>query len=142
MTIPLILQIQQAALDSNSSMTDALRKAKLACTKLGLTEFGNWISLKLNGYMGKTSDEVPDYRKLHGIPEAYSPFQGWLPLTFETASQQKTLSLAVIGMTIPAIEQSVRNATSRPGGEFAFHYPPELQSEICQSLSWGDSPPC
>ena len=61
----------------NSSVTDALRKAKLACKKLDLREFGNWVDLELTGYMNKSSDEVPEYRKLHGIPEAFSPYQGW-----------------------------------------------------------------
>jgi hypothetical protein len=53
MTTSLILQIQEAALDSKSSVTDALRKAKIACVKLGLTEFGNWVDLELTGYIGK-----------------------------------------------------------------------------------------
>jgi hypothetical protein len=136
-TIPLIIQIQQAALDSNSSVTDALRKAKLACAKLGLTDFGNWVDLELNGYMNKSSEEVPEYRKLHGTPEAFSPFQGWLPLHFDTAEGQQAWALAVVGMTIPAIEESLRNAS---GGSFSFPYPPEVQKEICRVLSWGDSP--
>jgi hypothetical protein len=67
MTTPLILQIQEAALDSKSSVTDALRKAKIACVKLELAEFGNWVDLELNGYIGKVS-ELPEYRKLRGIP--------------------------------------------------------------------------
>ena len=56
MTTPLILQIQEAALDSKSSVTDALRKAKIACVKLELAEFGNWVDLELNGYIGKVSE--------------------------------------------------------------------------------------
>jgi hypothetical protein len=71
MTTPLIVQIQETALDSKSSVTDALRKAKIACVKLGLTEFGNWVDLELNGYIGKNVDELPEYRKLHGIPKAF-----------------------------------------------------------------------
>jgi hypothetical protein len=114
---PLILQIQQAALDSNASLTDALRKAKVACAKLGLREFGKWVDLELNGHMNKSSDEVPEYRKLHGIPEAFSPHQGWLPLHFDSEGQVAQ-SLAVVGMTIHAIEESVRNAS--PGGAFSL----------------------
>ena len=87
--------------------------------------------------MHKSSEEVPEYRKIHGTPEAFSPYQGWLPLHFDTSEGQIAWALAVIGMTIHAIEESVRNAS--PGGAFSFPYPPEVQREICQSLSWGDS---
>ncbi len=59
MSTPLILQIQQAAPDSKSSVTDALRRAKIACVKLELTEFGNWVDLELNGYMDKKVEETP-----------------------------------------------------------------------------------
>jgi hypothetical protein len=139
-TVPLMLQIRQACLDSSSPVTAALRKAKLACTKLGLTEFGKWVNLELNGYMHKSSEEVPEYRKLHGIPEAFSPYQGWLPLHFETSQEQHSWSLAVVGMTIPAIEEPLRNANSKRGGPLTFPYPPEDQNEICKQLNWGDCP--
>jgi hypothetical protein len=130
--MPLILQIQQAALDSNLSVTDALRKAKGACTKLSLSEFGNWVDLELNGYMNKSSEEVPEYRKPHGTLEAFSSYQGWLPIQFNNSEQEKAFSLAVIGMTIPALEESLRNASASPGGEFSFPYPPEVQRQFVE----------
>jgi len=67
MTTLLILQIREAALDSKSSVTDALRKAKIACVNLELIEFGIWVDLELNGYIGKTSGELSEYRKLRGV---------------------------------------------------------------------------
>ena len=141
MTIPLIIQIQQTVLDSSSLATDALRKAKLACTKLGLSGFGNWVDLELNGYMDKTNDEVPEYRKLKGIPEAFSPNQGWLAIQFATSNAQDSwVSVAVIGMAVPAIEESLSSARANPGGVFDFPYPADVQNMICKILSWGDSP--
>jgi hypothetical protein len=97
------------------------------------------VTVELNGYMHKSSEEVPEYRKPHGTPEAFSPYQGWLPIQFHSSEQEKGFSLAVIGMTIPAIEESLRTASASPGGEFSFPYPPEVQKAICRSLSWGDS---
>jgi hypothetical protein len=135
MSAPLIIQIQEAALDGNSSLTDALRKAKIACAKLGLREFGNWIDQELNGYMDKSIDELPEYRRLHGTPEAFNPYQGWQPLIFQDAKQKKSYSQAPIGMTISAIEQSVSRA--RPGGAFGFPYSPEIENDLCDSLNWG-----
>jgi hypothetical protein len=63
---PLILQIQQSALDRGSSVTDALRKAKVACVKLTLREFQKWVDFELNGYVGVQFDDLPPYRKLFG----------------------------------------------------------------------------
>lgn len=137
MITPLILQIQEAALDSKSSVTDALRKAKIACLKLGLIEFGNWVDLELNGYVDKKVADLPEYRKLHGIPEAFNPYQCWRPIIFCSPEQQKNLSFAPIGMTIAAIEDSLRDANSN--GAFIMPYPPGLHHELRKSLkNWGD----
>ena len=69
MTTPLILQIQEAALDGKAPITDALRKAKVACAKLGLAEFGRWVDSELNGYMDSKVADLPPYRKLYGTPQ-------------------------------------------------------------------------
>jgi hypothetical protein len=133
----LILQIQEAALDSHSSVTDALRKAKVACAKLDLSEFGNWIEFELEGYMDKPVESLPEYRKLHGIPKAFSPYQGWQPIIFHSSKQLENVSFAPVGMSIFAIESSLRDTTAE--GEFHFPCPPELQRRLMKSLDWGPS---
>ncbi|MGH7783461.1 MAG: hypothetical protein ACREO5_06450, partial [Candidatus Binatia bacterium] len=133
MITPLILQIQESALDNKSSVTDALRKAKIACIKLGLTEFGNWVELELNGYIGKKVGELPEYRKLHGIPEAFHSYRGWTPITFASPEQERKWSLAPIGMTIAATEDSLRDAKST--GLLYVPYPPEIRHELRKSLN-------
>jgi hypothetical protein len=127
-TVPLILQIQQAALDSNASVTDALRRAKVACAKLGLAEFGGWVDRELNGYMGIPVAQLPAYRKLHGKPEFYNPFHGWQPILFGSNKAAEIGSFAPVGMSIPAIEESLRDA--KADGSFEFPYPPEIANEI------------
>jgi hypothetical protein len=136
MTIPLILQIQAAALDNESSVTDALRKAKIACMKLGLKEFEEWVDSELRGYMDKKISDLPEYRKLRGIPQAYNVYQGWKPIIFQNEKDHKITSLAPIGMTISAIEDSLRGANNE--GEFGFPYPAEMQQQLRKSLNWGD----
>lgn len=135
MTIPLILQIQQAALDSQSSVTDALRKAKVACTKLGLGEFGNWVDRELNGYMGVPGRELPKYRILNGTPEAYNPYHGWQPIIFPRAKSEAGWSRASIGMSIPAIEELLRSA-SGGHGDFSYPYNPEAAVQLRKALSF------
>jgi hypothetical protein len=124
----MILQIQQVAMDSKSSVTDALRKAKIICVMPGLREFGNWVGLELNGYIGKKSEELPEYRKLHGIPEASNRYQGWQPIIFRSPEQEKNWSFAPIRMTIAAIEDSLRDAIST--GALYLPYPPEIRPEL------------
>ena len=133
MTTPLILQIQEAALDSNSSVTDALRKAKIACAKLNLKEFGDWIELELNGYANIPPAELPHYRKLHGIPQGYNPFHGWQPIRFYDSEQQELWGSAPIGMTISAIEESLREAKN--GGSLGLPYAAELETLLSNGLN-------
>jgi AbiTii len=132
--IPLILQIQQAAIDSSSSVTEALRKAKLACTKLGLTEFGDWVDRELNGYMGILVKDLPKYRILHGIPDAYNPCYGWQPILFRTAKGEASWSHTPIGMSSPALEQSIQGAQERGEGNFSYPFSPETAAQLRKAL--------
>jgi hypothetical protein len=134
MPLPLILQIQQAALNSDSAVTDILRKAKVACTKLDLSEFGSWVDLELNGYMDKPVEELPKYRRLHGTPEAYNPFHGWQPIVFQTEKVATSCSFAPIGMSMPAIEESLRGKNNT--GVFEFPYPPGLAGKMREAMNW------
>jgi hypothetical protein len=125
MTTPLILQIQAAALDSKESVTDALRKAKIACVKLELREFEEWIDLELNGYVDKTVKEMPQYRMIRGVPQGYNLFHGWQTISFVAPDMHKFFATAPINMTIPAIEESLRNAGN--DGSFSFFYSPDVE---------------
>lgn len=132
MTEPLILQIQQAAIDSNSSVTDALRKAKIACVKLGLTEFGKWVDRELSGYMDMKVADLPPYRQLRGTPEGFNPYHGWYPIIFNSAQQQFNWSAAPIGMGVAHMEASLPKGKSR--GAFAFPYPPDVKDDMLLSI--------
>jgi AbiTii len=132
MTTPLIIQIRQAAMDSKSSVVDALRKAKVACVKLGLTDFGNWVDLELNGYFDSKVDELPEYRKLYGMPQAFNPHRGWVPLTFTSPEQERNWSVAYMPMPIAALEDSLRE---KPAGALYSLYPPEIQHDLRKSLN-------
>jgi AbiTii len=135
-TTPLILQIRDAALDSRCSVTDALRKAKVACAKLGLDEFGKWIDLELNGYFDKSLDETPKYRLLHGKPEGHNPFHGWQQIVFMDAEEEEVLSQASIGTPISAIEDSVRDA--KGSDSFSSPYNARLQQMLRRNLNVAD----
>jgi len=138
MTTPLIIQIQEAALDSKASITDALRKAKVACSKLHLGEFGNWVNAELDGYANKNTEDLPNYRKVRGVPQAFNPYRGWAPIVFKSVEQQTLLSVAPIGMSIAGIEASLCNISKNPDGHFVFPYPPAIEKQLRDALTYGD----
>ena len=131
---PVILQIQEAALDTKASLTEALLKAKVACAKLGLVEFGNWVDAELNGYVDIPAKDMPEYRKLFGRPEAYNPVRGWQPIMFEDAKTEKAFSFAPVGMSVAAIENLLGGA--KAGGTFEFPYPAEMAKRIRQAIKF------
>ncbi|HBK09401.1 MAG TPA: hypothetical protein DDZ81_26655 [Acetobacteraceae bacterium] len=137
MTTPIILQMQRALLDSSTSLSKSLLKAKVVCFKLGLAEFEAWVDSENEGYMGKETDELPEYRILGGTPEAFNPYHGWQPMGFANAELKRKLSYAPIGMSIGAIEHSLCDTKS--DGMFEFTYSPEMETKIRQALSWSDA---
>jgi AbiTii len=67
----IIEQIQRDALDRAVSVSDLLRRMKLAATKLGLGAVEDWVEQELNGCKG----ELPDYRIIHGRPMVQDPYR-------------------------------------------------------------------
>ena len=61
--LPLIRKLQAEAADQNASVTNMLRIAKIAATKLNLTDALIWIDRELKGYDGLLTGELPPYRQ-------------------------------------------------------------------------------
>lgn len=68
----LLRDIQGAALDSNVSISDLLRRCKVLAARLGHEELSQWVDRELNGY--ESRDELPPYRIVHA--EARGDFVG------------------------------------------------------------------
>ena len=49
MSLPIVLQLQKDAIDSNNSVSELLRTAKLIATKLDLQDALTWISNEMDG---------------------------------------------------------------------------------------------
>ena len=56
----LLREIQDAAVSSETPITDLLRKCKILAVPLGSKEFAEWVDRELNGY--STKEELPPYR--------------------------------------------------------------------------------
>jgi hypothetical protein len=69
----LLTDIQNAAVDSSTPITDLLRRCLILASKLKSEELRTWAEAELNGY--PTGAEVPDYRVL-ATPHAVGTFFG------------------------------------------------------------------
>jgi len=131
--LPLIRKLQAEAANPDASVTNLLRMAKIAATKLNLNDALVWIDRELEGYMHLKVEDLPPYRRLTGTPKGYNPYHGWQPIQFRDAKTAEYLSQAPIGLSLGAIEKSVREPS---GGEYAFPYPPELKTKVQNRLAY------
>jgi hypothetical protein len=74
----LIEQLQLDAVDGQASITDLLRRAKLAASKLKSSDFAAWVEVEMNGYGAQTP--VPHYRRVRGNVKFFNPYRGWQPV--------------------------------------------------------------
>lgn len=61
-----LVAIQELILDSSTSISDILRRAKVLASQLKNQEFKNWVHNELNGY--PEGSDLPDYRFIHTPP--------------------------------------------------------------------------
>src|SRR3954467_10007862 len=129
--LPLILQIQQDCLDQNSSVSSILRKAKVAATKLELTDFLHWISNEIDGYPGEFKD-LPAYRMLIGQRKFFNPIHGWQPLLFGNPDTARLLSTAAVNQSIGPMEDMLQN--DQEGNIYIYPYTPEVKVRVITML--------
>lgn len=75
----LVLEIQRLATENQGDISDLLRKALLAATKLKLEDFKDWVSKELNGYR---DGDVPRYREVRASVYLKNPYHGLIPVFF------------------------------------------------------------
>lgn len=94
----IVYQLQSEAVDDSSSVIGLLMKAKLVASKLGLEDITGIITLELNGYPSRGS--IPDYRKLHCLPEAFNPYRReWIPIDFGNIPENIMKEFTTVYMT-------------------------------------------
>lgn len=125
---PIVLQLQQDALDRDVTTSNLLRKAFVVAKKLKLTEFEVWIDGELNGYAGK---KVPEYRRVAGQIKGWNPYNGWIPLLFQDPEMAEAFSKSVIHQPISELQHLVDGST---GTSLEIPFPPALQLELSRGF--------
>ncbi|QKC95926.1 AbiTii domain-containing protein [Mesorhizobium sp. NZP2298] len=120
----LVEEIQRDALNPNVPVSTILRKVKLAAAKLKLTKIEDWVEHELNGY-GTT--ELPDYRILYGRPQAFNPYNGWIPIILDDQEVNDLLSRCDTKQSLSSLEDTI----SRSKG----HVEMPLPASIINSLN-------
>lgn len=85
----LVQELEQDAYDNAASLSNMLRKAKAVAVKLQLKQPIQWVEAELNGY---TTDEVPEYRKIHGRLKAHNPYNGLIPMVCNDSELEAIVS--------------------------------------------------
>lgn len=102
----LVLELQREAMNSNSSMSDVLRKAMVVATKLKVQDLKAWVETELKGY---TKDqEIPSYRKVNGTLKAWNQYNGWIPVIVRHSELSEKLSKRSIAQPISELESLIQ----------------------------------
>jgi len=113
----LIEQLQADALSGAVSITDLLRKAKTAATKLQANEFLAWIEHEVDGYRDRV--ELPQYRRIPAELKFFNPYHGWQPII---GSQHLQLFAQPISQIASLLEGNGDSFTAPCSRETVKHY--------------------
>ena len=127
----IVLELQQNALNGETSVTDLLRKALVVAKKLRIEEFKEWLTQELDGY--DTNSKVPKYRKMEGIPKAVNPYHGWQPIYFESTETLEALSFRDNSQRVAEIE-SLLLSYSNEADSLQMPYSSEQEQMICDAI--------
>lgn len=128
---PIVLQLQELAVNSDHNVSDLLRKALLVATKLGLKDFEQWISSELNGY--PEINQVPDYRRITGDVKAYNSVQGrYIPFVVDNVEIMNSLQTVILHESIESLQHAVKESETKEG-LISYSFPLEIQHML---MSW------
>jgi hypothetical protein len=128
----LVLELQRAALDENSSVSSLLRKALVVATKLQVSDFESWARSELEGYQDGLVP-IPEYRKVRGAPKVWNPYHGYQDLQCETPKLAEVISSMPLGASVDALEEG----HGKEGGTWMFTYPPDLEHSLMNGMKGG-----
>lgn len=102
--VGLVIELQRDAVDHTKPVSQLLQKAKVVASKLKLSETTKWIDHEISGY----KDEVPEYRSVTGVPKAFNPYNGWIPISSNDAALMRQISRRTVGQSVAALESVLR----------------------------------
>ena len=120
----IVAEIQRGALDSSTSLSDLLRKAKVVASKLGQQQPLGWVESELNGYEGG----VPEYRILHGQAKIRNPYRGWQPFLIGDLGLQEQVCGRHMQNPVRELEHLLSSI-----GDILVPLPDEFSASLCEA---------
>jgi hypothetical protein len=125
----IVLDLQQAAMDSSASVAELLRKAMTVARKLAIREMQEQLAHEMNGY---PADAVlPQYRTVHGQIKAWNPYHGWIPIMVQDAKTADRLTIRSVHQPIGELEVL---ANSEGKGALQMTLPTQVQNWVMEGL--------
>lgn len=124
----LVEEIQALSLDPTVSISDLLRRVKLAAVKLNLQDAVEWVDLELKGYAGIEDNDVPQYRYAHGRLMEVSQHWGTKP----ALGDPKTIAF----LSFIILKESISSLAelSKSDGKLAMPVDADIQANIFKAV--------
>jgi hypothetical protein len=126
MSVPIVVELQRLASESECPVDQLLRKALLVATKLDVQDFRDWIQLELNGY--PNSSKVPPYRIAVADIRLVNPVLGRLIPFYLPPDIAEPLEKAPIRQAIGTLVE----LSGKPSDTFQMTIPPELRQILLE----------
>jgi hypothetical protein len=120
----LIDDLQARVLDSSVPVADLLRLAKVAASKLGLTDAVAWLDSELNGYEGN----VPEYRYLPQRLVYENKLYGWQPMMVADESMRFLQDPRPFSRGIREVEELSKDKS----GAIFLSLPPDIEVTLSE----------
>jgi hypothetical protein len=127
----LIEEIQRDAIDDNVSVSQLLRRMKVAASKLRLGGVEAWVEHELSGYPDEQN--LPSYRVIDGVAVAHHVSAGWRIMALGPNEQMN------VAFQINLFTSSISEVESRAGGEeqLILTYPEFFERMAVSQMPFG-----
>jgi AbiTii len=132
----LVEELQANALSRNVSVIELLQKCVVVATKLGVSELADWARNELDGY----NKRVPEYRIVHGTPQVFNPYRGYMPLHCADVKQAESLSRMHFNQPIGELEYELRQAEKSGSDSFQVSYALKTERMLMNAIDFGLRP--
>lgn len=133
MTKSVVIELQDLASNGNNEIGDLLRKALMVATKLGLTEFRQWVLAELNGYTDEFSISLPKYRIVRGELKAHNPMRGLIPLQVDPEFHEM-LTQVYVTESVSSLAELLSNCGS---GTLVYYFGREQEQRLMDAQEYG-----
>lgn len=96
-----------------------LEDVERAADAAGWAEFSDWAHCEQSGYRDR---EVPEYRRISGVPMGFVPGTGWVPLFIRDAEERRRISVHGLAQPVKQIDAAIAQSVN---GKAFIHYPTE-----------------